>query len=213
MSVPLPVLEPSRGEKPGGARRIRLQFEWAIANFIPLLLVPVAGWFMRSDLSYDTRAAVAYPVALGSIALVQGLALAQYVPWGMHWTFATLAGLLAGGGAGALLLGMLGRLGWSELLAVAAAHAAGGTLVAGSQWLLLRTRAERAWLWIAAGAATSGVFAAALFPFWGDRWLPGHVADIYPGSREMTTLIRVVAASGLVTGSLLARLLRHSPRK
>ena len=198
----------SDSASPAGARRAPLWLEWAIANSLPLVLVPLATRALRGRLGYETRAALAYPVSLGFIALVQGLTLALHVAWGMRWTFATAAGLVVACGSGALLVGTLDPLGYSEILVVCLAHAIGGAVVAASQTLVLRGSVERPWIWIAASAASAGVFAALLFPFWSDTRIPGYVSQTYAGSIEMTTLIRAFAAYGVATGPVLAWLLR-----
>ena len=192
--------------------RVPLWLLWALANAIPLVLVPLAIAALRAHLGYAALGAVAYPTAFASLALAQGLALERRIAQPVLWIAATSTGLVLAWGAGSLLIGALDGKVRSELGLVVAAHGVAGALLGSMQALVLRRDSAHAGRWVAVSAAAAALCAGLWFPFWADAWIPGYVSGSHAGGNELTTILRATATSGIAVGPLLARMLRLPAR-
>jgi hypothetical protein len=181
---------------------------WAAANGAPTLAIPRLASSLGGAIGgRHALAAVVYPTTLSLLALAQGLALARWLEHPGRWMLATVAGGTLAWTLGPLLVAVLDPLGTNELVLIAAAHGIGAALVAAAQACAARGRLDGASrLWIGASAASAAFFAVLFFLFWADAALPGYTGNDFAGSREMTTLLRVIGAGGLATAPALPRL-------
>ena len=166
---------------------------WLLANLsgfgllgLAVLLVP--GWLANAGFIVSILV-ISIPVSIA-----QWLVLRKTVAYSWLWIFAMPVGLLLG----ILLLRSIPESVWQIVGDESIVTLAGGYLVVGflvgiPQWLLLRTRFEKASLWLAASALTPALgLALVLF------------TNLIDWS-ELISYILIILIYGTVTGYLLSR--------
>ena len=128
---------------------------------------------------------IAYVSVLVIVCAGQALCVSR-----RRWGWITAIGLITAWLAGGALITILDPLLHApEPLIVPLAHGACGLVLGAAQTRSLTTGRLR---WALASAASWLIGAAVVFPLWNVTWLPGHVRGLFPGSAEMTTLLRLL---------------------
>ena len=185
---------------------------WAVAHLLPLATVWLPVLALRGVAPRGALSLFAYVSLLTSIACAQWLALRRFVGWANIWAAATLGGLVLGWGAGLPPMAAFSPTRY-EIPGVLLAHTIGGTILGTAQWLVLRRHVPQAGWWIATNALAWPLLAGAALIVWQQTWIPGYLVGAFAGSAEMTTLLRLTAVYGLVTGPALAWLLSSPVRE
>ena len=190
--------------------RLDLSLQWGFAHAMPVLLILALLVGIGESLgNTPAMSALSFSLLFGWVVVLQWLVMERQGYRSGRWAIATIAGIAASVIAVMVIMAALDGVNiLPENLETIPGIALAGLILGGAQWMALRRQAARSGWWVA--ASVLGFFIGGIvYGIFGNKVLMLDAYGIgFPGRYELALLIAAFAGYGVMTGLVLAWMLR-----